>query len=325
VGYTIGDTQNQGSITFIGNQTVTNNNPNGVTIFNPMLFGNAGTGNTATLTFAGSANGTAPQNQAGDYAYNEAGTCVNGNISDGTSGGSLAVVIANNGSTQLAGSNTYSGGTTINSGSWLIVGSNTGLGTGAVNVAAGGQLTIGPSSTGGNLTVANNITLNGITTNGALVTSRNGGITNTLTGTLTLAATSNLTTTWSDKFMVLAGQVTGPGGLEVDDIPGRGGSIIDLSNPMNNFQGGLVIGGGIGGGGGASVETLANNVIPSGAGAGDVTDFGYLTIKGNTQNINALKGTGNVRSEGGSGTLVIGNNDSTGYFFGQRAIVKSRG
>jgi autotransporter-associated beta strand protein len=319
VGYTIGASINQGTLILGGSVSITNNNANGVTFVNSMLEGNAAAGATNTLTIAGTANGLAPTSQGGDYGFNQAGLSLNGNISNSSiSGGTLGLLIANTGSAQLAGSNTYSGGTNISSGAWLIVDSNTGLGTGNVNVAAGGRLTFGPNSAGGGVTIPNNITLNGITTNGALAVSNTSGITSSLTGTITLAATSNLTGSWSDKQLIITGQITGPGGLELDDISGRQGGIIQLSNSSNNFQGGVNISAGVGnGGGGPTLQTNANNVIPYGPAAGDVTDNGYLTLEGNTQNINALNGSGSVRSEGGSGTLIIGNNNATGSFGGQ--------
>ena len=76
------------------------------------------------------------------------------------------------------------------------------------------------------LTVANPLTLNGTTSYvwggetlvGALVGDNlGGGGNNTLTGTLTLAATSNIpSTSWDDKSVTLAGLISGSGELQQD-------------------------------------------------------------------------------------------------------------
>ena len=133
-----------------------------------------------------------------------------------TDGGELA----------LYGANSYSGGTTISQGALSVgelvgggstnEGSNNGLGTGDVVVEAQGQLVLA----GNNLTIPNNVTLNGAPNvnnrQGALVGGlQDGGSNNTLTGTLTLAGIGNhsLSTWWSDKTLTLAGPVTGPGTL----------------------------------------------------------------------------------------------------------------
>lgn len=71
---------------------------------------------------------------------------------DGTSGGAnISVqgsvqVLAINGYSVMAGTNTYTGGTTITSGATLVAGSNSALGTGTVQLT-GGQLVVAPGVT----------------------------------------------------------------------------------------------------------------------------------------------------------------------------------
>ncbi len=201
----------------------------------------------------------------------------------------MAVVKTGVGGWMLTGNNTYSGGTQINAGNIEITNPGA-LGSGTVNVAAGAQLAFNMNGQ----TINNNITLNGVTTNlndlsGALVGDNlGGGGGNTLSGTLTLAGSgmSNVTTSWSDKNLNLAGQVTGPGGLQVDQYrAGNSPPWIVLSNPANNFAGGIIINAG-------ELQTNAAGVIPYGPGMGDVTanTGGTLNLNATTQNINGLWG-----------------------------------
>ncbi len=61
----------------------------------------------------------------------------------------------------------------------------------------------------------------------------------------------------------------------------------------------------------------ANNVIPDGASAGNVTDNGTLDMAGFSDAINGLSGTGTVDNSGGSTpTLTVGNNNATSVFAG---------
>ena len=113
------------------------------------------------------------------------------------------------------------------------------MGTGNVSVAAGIQLQIG----GTGLTVPNNVTLNGLTTGGAFVGGVDtGAVSNTFSGTLTLAQTSNVSTYWSDKTLTIAGKVTGPGGLVIDRVAsGNNSPNIVLSNTGNDYAGGTTV------------------------------------------------------------------------------------
>ena len=111
-----------------------------------------------------------------------------------------------------------------------------------INVAAGAQLQFF-GVTAVNTTFNNNVTLNGMSHGGALAGSVVGGSpTNTLTGTLTLAATSNISTGWNDKTFNISGKITGAGGLVIDKLlftqaPG----IINIQNATNDYAGGTTL------------------------------------------------------------------------------------
>lgn len=210
---------------------------------------------------------------------------------------------------------TYTGGTSVNVGQ-LAIRSGGALGTAAVNVAAGAQLAF--SNVG--ITVANDITLNGLTTlngnSGALVGDNlGGGGVNILTGTLTLAATSNVTTSWSDKSLTIAGKVTGPGGLQIDLYrTGNQPSQITLTNSTNDYAGNTTVNAG-------QLRLGASNVIPDGAGKGNVAVNGGATLvfTGDfSDTINGLSGSGTVTKNGGAGVtvLTVGGNNQTANFTG---------
>jgi fibronectin-binding autotransporter adhesin len=229
------------------------------------------------------------------------------------------------GTLSLQGADSYSGGTTISAGAlslgtWTTGaasgGSSTGLGTGPVWVASGAQLVLATTA----LNIANNITLNGPATNGAIIGAiATGAQANTISGTLTLASTSNITTFYSDKVLTISGLVTGGGGLTIDPYTGGNnpGGIIILSNPSNNYQGNTTVDPLVGTGTAPVLRAGAANVIPSGASAGTVTVNGVFDLNTYSQAINGLAGSGTVDTvAGGSPTLTLGNNNATNTFSG---------
>ncbi len=343
----------QGGVFKLSNSS--NNYQGGTTIV-----GSGGNGNPAPILLAGAANvipgGASAGNVIDNGTLNMAGfsQSINGLSGGGTidgAGGTPTLTIGNNngagtftgvienssgtlaltkvgtGIISLTAANTYSGTTTISGGTLSVGtfttnnasgGTSTSLGTGPVSVAAGATLAF--SNTG--LNIANNITLNGMTPNGALV----GGVANnpqanTLSGTLTLAATSNLTTVWNDKTLTITGQVTGPGGLTIDAYTGsnnQGGIIVlsNTTNPANNYAGDTTIDAGTSGSQNPTLRMGAANQIPSGTTAGNVNVNGILSLNSFSQLINGLSGAGTVDGISGTPTLTVGNNNATSSFSG---------
>jgi autotransporter-associated beta strand protein len=75
--------------------------------------------------------------------------------------------------------------------------------------------------------------------------------------------------------------------------------------------------------GAGKVVLGAANILPNGAGAGNLAVAGTLDLSGFSQSVNALTGVGTVDNTGaGAVTLTIGNNDAAGTFNG---ILKNTG
>jgi autotransporter-associated beta strand protein len=95
---------------------------------------------------------------------------VSGNISDGTTGGALSLVVVRGGTVTLEGANTYTGFTEVDGGTLLINGTNSGPGSvyvydtgtlGGTGTVAGNLYTFGGTVTGATATTVGTLTLQG--------------------------------------------------------------------------------------------------------------------------------------------------------------------
>jgi autotransporter-associated beta strand protein len=254
-----------------------------------------GFSNTGAIAFAGS--GTRNLVLTGtnwgtgnNFEWNAGvSSLIAGVLADGP-GGATSITKTGTGRWALTANNTYTGGTTVSAGQ-LAIRSGTSLGTGNVDVVAGAQLAFSNAP----MTVANNITLNGLSTvngvTGALVGNNfPGAYVNTLTGTLTLNGTwNNVSASWSDKSLNITGKVTGAGGLQIDSINANndGGNVI-LSNATNDYAGGTLITGYTGG---AGKRATLRARVPGALSSGTVTlNLGNLALQ------NDIDGTGKPES-----------------------------
>jgi len=119
-----------------GGATITNNSTNGSTLTLSGSIGSTGAG-SKTLTLTGTSGGA---------------STVSGIISDYDATNTTAVVIGN-GTWNLSGSNTFSGGVTVNSGATVRAANDSGYGTGVLTLNGGAW---NPS---GNHTLANNVVI----------------------------------------------------------------------------------------------------------------------------------------------------------------------
>ncbi|MEO8616838.1 MAG: autotransporter-associated beta strand repeat-containing protein [Luteolibacter sp.] len=218
------------------------------------------------------------------------------------------------GTLTLAGANTYTGLTTVNSGVLQIT-SNTALGTtaGATSIAAGAQVFLNANS----MAVAENFTLNGITSGGALLSGdRPGGNVNTLSGIITLNATSNVASWWNDKTLAFTGKITGAGGLTFDRATSLGnpfGAKFLLSNATNDYAGNTVVNGLSGGN--VILQLGATNALPTSTTL--TLNFGTLSLSGFNQTLSGLVGASGSTVVNGSGTAVtLTVNNSVANTFG---------
>ncbi len=255
---------------------------------------------------------------------------------EGTISGATTVVTVNNAVAYLylGGSNTYGGGTNITSGG-LVTFTSTGLGTGAVNVSAGGNVWLEAD----NLTVANNFTLNGTTPGGALISGDlTPGNVSKLTGKITLNATSNIASWWNDKTLMLSGQITGPGGLIFDRDTGETSGWANTDDPVggrffitgasNNYAGSTTVNGRALGGqfdysGQAQLFLGADNALP--ATSALTLNSADLYLNGFSQTLPSISGSDNFTVQNGSttpATLILGSGGTTSTF---RGIIQDNG
>ena len=177
----------------------------------------------------------------------------------------------------LGNANTFSGGVTLNSGT----------------VELNNSLAV-QNSTVSNL-VANGLIFGTPTTYtlGGLAGTGNIGL-----GSVALSVgNNNSNTTYS-------GVLSGTGSLTK-----IGTGVLTLSG-ANTYSGATTISGG-------TLKLGANNVIPDGAGKGDVTDNSTLDMGGFSDTVNGLSGSGTVDNSGvGASTLTVGNNNAASVFAG---------
>ena len=295
----------------------------------------AGTGPGATLLFA--VNGTTSGNQL----------AVNSTIAN-NGGGAVSVVTVGRGSLFFAGANTYSGGTYVTQGQ--LQGNNGGsFGTGPIYVAAGATAFLNGNGTYVNdlyISPGNGTVLEtGTAANpGALLLSTS-TTSSTFSGKLTLLGapvalgtagcrlTGNKDATTTYTF---TGQITGPGTLDLNCSPHA--ENITFNNQTanaNDWEGGLII---------EEILTTpssarnvivrlgADNQIPNGATAGDVTLFSAdssgknsivkLDLNGHTNTINGLNASAALfpvqvgNSGTANGLLTVGANNANGAYAG---------
>jgi autotransporter-associated beta strand protein len=223
-------------------------------------------------------------------------TTVSGVISGS---GNLAKV--GNGTLILSGTNTYSGTTTVSAGT-LAATNSASLGTagGGTTVASGGALSIQ-----GGITLAENLTLSGTGSfgSGALI---NASGTNTLSGTVALAANTSIVT--SAETLTLSGIVSGGFGLTKD---GTGTLVLSAAN---TYSGATTVSAGTLAGtgtvGGALTIASGATLSPGVAGPGTLTVNGNLVIASGgilSANIN-----GTTAGSGYDQVVVNGTVDVTG-------------
>ena len=260
-------TINGGTIDNSSASAITNSNSNAINVGADFTFAgtnalNLGAGN---VTLNG-----APGNRA--IAVNGSTLTVGGAIADGTATGLTKVGV---GVLVLAGSNSYSGGTTVNGGT-LQVGNVNALGTGALQIN-NGTLDLKDSSL--------NI--------GALSGSAGALITNSLSGTNTL------TTAISSGTSTYAGNIANGSGAVALTQSGPG--TLTLSG-SNTYSGGTSLGNG-------TLQIGSANSLGTG---GLTVNGGTLDLHGNSVSVSALSGLGGAITSSISGTSTLSTSVASG-------------
>lgn len=227
-------------------------------------------------------------------------------------GATLSIVKIGAGTLTLTSGAGNSGTTTISAGT-LITGGNLGsavtindAGTGANNTS----LLLGNLTMNRSVTVAN---FGGTTTLGA-----NGAVANpTFSGPITLAKDVTLDGSTNTDRLTFTGGISGTGNVTIAGTTGR----VMFLSAANSFNGNVTINSG---------STLQlhwgdfNNTdyIPNNS---SVTANGTFTLAkgGGSETIDALLGSGTVRSLAGNDTLVLGGNGGSGLFSGN--IIETAG
>ncbi|HEY3861141.1 MAG TPA: immunoglobulin domain-containing protein [Verrucomicrobiae bacterium] len=284
--------------------------------------------NGATLLFA--VNGNNANNQLS----------VNCAVQNNASGGAVTLIKTGPGSMNLATStsNNYSGGTYINQGQ-LQWGSASQLGSGPVYIAAGANAYYTGAGTVPNAFYLSpglgSPTANAVANAGALSYSGNGltfaGAIHLLGAPVTVAPGDRINNNFSSgDTITFSGQITGTGTLDVWGSHTCNYLLANANtNTPNDWQGGLILEAHSGVAANTYFKMGANNQIPSGPNAGNVTlipatsaVYARLDLNGFNATINGL-----ISSSGGSfaqvgdfgnvnSTLTFGANDATASFAG---------
>ncbi len=209
----------------------------------------------------------------------------------------------------LSGANTYSGGTQVNGG--RIVAGSGNIGTGAVTVASGAELFL----TGGTHNNTFNISGDGGTLS-AIDTQLRGAL-RIEGGTI---GASGSVVMQADSSIGAYGGATGTVNAVISESGGARSLTINKSSAStpgtivlggaNTYSGDTIVANG-------TLRLGANNVIPNGAGKGNVSLSGSLDLNNKSDTINGLSGSGTVTSGvAGAASLTIGDNNATSTFGG---------
>ncbi|MBI2518729.1 MAG: autotransporter-associated beta strand repeat-containing protein [Opitutae bacterium] len=271
------------------------------------------TSNTAAVTLGGG-NLTVTVTNANNDNY--AGTISGSGTLNKAGTGTLTLTSASAG---------YSGTTNVNAGS-ISMQNNQALGTGTINVASGGKLSVQ-----NNLTVANNFTINGPGTGANDGAIENTSGTNTLSGTITLGGASRIQST--SGTLNLNGTVSGTnqnltlggnGDIHVNNAINLGtGSLtktdagIAVLNNATNFTGGVGITGG-------TLQLGASNVLNS-ANSVAVSAGATFLVGGNTQTLTGLTGAGAMTFTSGGAVTLTGTSAFDGSIAGAGTLTLNAG
>jgi autotransporter-associated beta strand protein len=254
------------------------------------------------------------------------GLSVNSVVTNDTGGAPVTVNVQ--GYVTMNAANTYSGGTFIFNNGRLSGNNALSAGSGLITVYPGGQYFFG-----GSVNVTNSFTVSGVgstetsggQTMGAIrFSSGSGSSAISAAGLVTLVGDTRVSSGTGAASNSILGKITGPGHLEVTASTGNNGSFV-VSNPNNDWAGGLIISAAVSGRN-VLFKVGGNNAIPSGPGKGDVTLNGNPSVarfdlNGFSTTVNGLIGSVSVNNQvanagNAASTLTFGSNNATASYGG---------
>jgi autotransporter-associated beta strand protein len=237
------------------------------------------------------------------------GVTLGGTISNG--GGTLALVLGQTGTTTISGSNTFTGGVTLNAGT-IVLGSASAFNSTVPNAVSFGSGSTADLQLGGNnLTVAS-LNTNSVTAGSPIIENANG-----TAATLTVKMPSGTNT--------YAGTVQDGSGGGALSVATSGSGTLNLSGPLT-YSGTTTVGAGSTLEQSGTVSTTGNVTIGNGATlilAGNSTATGSITLAQNNSYSSTLELIANTANTTGSGptasssaigqptALLYGNDAST--------------
>jgi autotransporter-associated beta strand protein len=280
--YSGGTTISSGTLRYGVNSTIPSGSGKGNVTVNATLDFNGFSGTVNGLSGSGAVtnSGATPSTLtagANNQTSTFAGTLTN-------SAGSLSLVKTGTGTLTLAGTNTYSGTTTVS--------------TGTLKYGANNALPSGP--TAGDVAVAATLDLNGF--NGNI-----NGLTGSGTVTNSGASPSNLNLGSNAATSTFSGTIANSGGAL--SLIKNGVGTLTLGG-ANTYSGNTTVSNG-------TLKYGANSTIPNGSGKGNVTVNATLDLNGFNGTMNGLSGSGVVTNTGGAASnLNVGATSQTSTFSG---------
>jgi fibronectin-binding autotransporter adhesin len=237
---------------------------------------NSGDSGSYTLTLTGSSSGT--------------GT-ISSVISNGTSGGTIALAKTGTGTWTLSGANTFTGGTTISDGTLTLSGSGTlGANSNALTVS-GGTLNLGGlSRTVGTTTISGGTIQNGTLTSSSNYAGQSGSVSAVLGGSAALTKTTAGTLTLSGNNTYAGGTTLDTGTLALGHNSALGTGTLTINGGTLSASGGARIVG--------NAMTLGGNF--SVGGSQDLEFTGAINLGGGTRTI-TVDNTANTTFSGAIG------------------------
>jgi autotransporter-associated beta strand protein len=280
-----------------------------------VIFPDGAANDTVSIAAAVSPDSVGFSNSSDTYTVNSSASGISG---------AATVAMAGSSEVMVTGPQSYTGGTTIDSGTYalgadsstsattvespgLTGGTNASLGNSSapILVNTGGQLRFGGV---GGATVRTFFIVNPLTVNGGSVYGADG--LQEFTGGVTIGDNgANFLPTWSGKNLRIQSTLSGSGDITIDNWDGPGdtaGGLVEVSSADNPYNGTITVNAPSTGFLGGVLELGTSNALINATIVDNNTSTNGLTFSGNTPQVGALAGPGNISLSSASRTLFAG-------------------